>query len=103
MPRIESADQLDIGRYGLVTLKYVTLYKCPHGPSMHTNSSLTCNKFYQTIFLHAYPTQRLLDPDIPQDVLFNIMRHVVYYFSSHGRPLVLILIPHVFYIKYSVY
>ena len=103
MPRIESAGPLDIGRNGLVTLRYVTLYKCPLDVFMHITSFLTCSKFYQTICQYAYPTQRLLDPNTPQDVFFNIIRHVVYCFSSHGRPLVLILNPYVLYIKENIY
>jgi len=49
MPRIKEADPLDIRGNGLVTLNYVSLYKCLHGSSMSLTSSLTCSKFYQTI------------------------------------------------------
>ena len=100
MPRIKAADPLDIGRNGLVTLNYVTLYKGPHGPPMSLTSFLTCSKFYQTIWLYVYPTERRYPVGY---VFLNITRYVVHYISSHGKWFVLRLSPHVIYITYNVY
>jgi len=49
MPPIKEPNPLDIGSNAFVTLNYLTLYKCPHGPFMSVTSFLTSSKFYQTI------------------------------------------------------